>query len=409
VEVIRVLRRAGHQAVLAGGCVRDMLLGIRPADYDVATSARPEQVKALFRHVLMVGAKFGVAMVIFGRRKVEVATFRSDVSYTDGRRPDQVHFSDGRRDALRRDFTINGMFHDPLAGTTIDYVGGRRDLRRKVIRAIGQPEHRFDEDHLRMLRAVRFSVRFGFAIEPATALAIRHHAGRIVRISGERVREELEKMLARPSAPQALEQLHELGLLQHILPELFGPGEDKTPQPGQPKDALWPSALRRVRLVARRCDVEMNLAALLGELDRHQIEAIARRWGASNRLREDLVWLAAHLRDWQKMPTAELAAVKILMAGRQFARLRILWRLDERLRTGGVACNRRIAARIRRIPTGQVAPAPLVSGADLKGLGLSEGPRLGRILAALYRAQLNEGIATRAQAMDLAAGLIGKE
>jgi tRNA nucleotidyltransferase/poly(A) polymerase len=317
------------------------------------------------------------------------------------------------------------MFHDPLAGATIDYVGGRRDLRRKVIRAIGQPEHRFDEDHLRMLRAVRFSVRFGFAIEPATALAIRHHAGRIVRISGERVREELEKMLARPSAPQALEQLHELGLLEHILPELFSGSTGVSPVSGgtglQPvpdlhglrtratKEGLWPLALQRVRLVARRGDGDLNLAALLGELDRHQIEAIARRWGASNRLREDLVWLAAHLRDWQKMPTAELAAVKILMAGRQFARLRILWRLDERLRTGGVACNRRIALRIRRIPTGQVAPAPLVSGADLKVLGLSEGPRLGRILSALYRAQLNEEVATRGQAMYLAAGLIGKE
>lgn len=400
VGVIRTLRRAGHQALLAGGCVRDMLLGHRPADYDVATSATPQQVKALFRHVLMVGAKFGVAIVIFDKHKVEVATFRSDVSYSDGRRPDAVHFSDARQDALRRDFTINGMFFDPVAGETVDYVGGQADLKAGIIRAIGRPEHRFDEDYLRMLRAVRFAARLGFEIEPATAAAIRSHAGRITQISGERIREELEKMLARKSSPSALAQLHELGLMGHILPELFEGGAT---------NRLWPLAFSRLELSSTYGDCELNLAALLCDLNRHQLDDITRRWGASNRLRDDLIWLAAHVGQWQTMATAELADLKRLMAGRRFDHLRILWKLDEQLRTGRQTHSRHIAARIKKIRPDQIAPEPFVTGADLKDLGLSEGPRLGKILAALYRAQLNEDFPDRRAALAAARELIGKE
>jgi len=202
--VLRRLRSAGFQALLAGGCVRDMLLGVRSVDYDVATDATPRQVKRLFRHVLLVGAKFGVAMVIHRGRKVEVTTFRSDLSYSDGRRPDAVRFSTARQDAQRRDFTMNGMFYDPVADEVVDYVGGRKDLKAGIVRTIGRPDKRFAEDYLRMLRAVRFAVGLGFRIDPATAAAVRKHARGISAISGERIFDELNKMLSRDSAGEAL-------------------------------------------------------------------------------------------------------------------------------------------------------------------------------------------------------------
>jgi len=189
--VIRKLRAAGFGALFAGGCVRDMLMNARPADYDITTNATPQQVAKIFSRVVMVGAKFGVAIVMRQSRQVEVATFRSDLSYSDGRRPDAVKFSTPREDALRRDFTINGIFYDPIAREVIDYVGGRKDITARVIRTIGDPERRFAEDYLRMLRAVRFSVRLGFEITPPTISAVRKYAKKISNISGERICDEI--------------------------------------------------------------------------------------------------------------------------------------------------------------------------------------------------------------------------
>ena len=393
-RAIRRLRSAGHEALLAGGCVRDMLLGRRPADYDVATSATPRQVKRLFPHVLMVGAKFGVAMVIENRRRLEITTFRCDVSYSDGRRPDAVRFVSAREDAQRRDFTINGMFYDPRKRRVVDYVGGRQDLQRRVIRAIGEPARRFAEDYLRMLRAVRFARRFDFEVDPATAEAIRRHAGRIVQISGERVLDELGKMLAQPSATRAVEQLHELGLLQPILPELFGDSD------------LLPRALRRLNQVGDRGDMLLSLAALLAGLDAHPLRARARRWGASNEVRDGLVWIAAHLDDWQKLQQASLAELKRLLAHPQFERLATLWRAEEIIATGKDTGCRGIRRRLSQIAPARVSPEPLVTGSDLKKLGLSEGPLLGSVLHALHEAQLNEQVLTRRDALHLARELI---
>jgi len=388
--VIRRLRQAGFRALLAGGCVRDMLLGHRPGDYDVATDATPSQVRRLFDHVLLVGAKFGVAMVLHRRRKVEVTTFRTDASYSDGRRPDAVTFSTPRHDALRRDFTINGMFYDPLAGKVLDYVGGQRDLRRRVVRTIGQPAKRFAEDYLRMLRAVRFAVRLGFRIDPPTAAAIRRHAGRITAISGERIFDELSRMLAHPAAGEALEKLDELKLAAAILPELFAS-----------KD-LWPAAVRRVARVAKCKDPALALGALLCELPAGEIRRITRRWGASNDLREGLCFLAGHLEEWGRAEEMPLCDLKRRMAHPQFANLRVLWRIQEKRRTGRTVHSRRIAQRIGRIDPAQVTPRPLVTGADLMKMGLREGPRLGKILRALYDAQLNEEVPTRADALRCA-------
>jgi len=400
--VLRHLRQAGFQALLAGGCVRDMLLGLPCSDYDVATDATPQQVQQLFRRVLLVGAKFGVAMVIRRGQRVEVTTFRTDLSYSDGRRPDGVRFVTAREDALRRDFTINGMFYDPVADEVLDYVGGREDLRRRVIRTIGDPARRFAEDYLRLIRAVRFAVRLGFRIDPATADAIRAQAPHVTAMSGERIYDELSKMLARDTAAQATRLLAEVGLARHILPGLFAEGR-------------WERAMGRLEGVARRKDLLLSLAALLAELPHGTIVQTIRGWGASNEIRDGVSWMAEHLGDWRsagqapgegKGPAMVLCDFKRLRAKKHFDRLRLLWAVEERGSTGGTACARRIARRAGSISKERACPTPFVTGVDLKGMGLTEGPLLGEILHRLYDAQLNEELPTRRAALKAARKMV---
>jgi len=226
IEVVSRLRAAGYQALWAGGCVRDELLGLVPKDYDVATDARPEDVRRLFPRTVAFGMSFGVVEVLgprtgsrdkTGGPTVQVATFRSDVSYSDGRHPDAVVFSSAREDALRRDFTINGMFFDPLENRLVDYVGGQEDLRARLLRAIGDPTQRFAEDRLRMLRGVRIATRFDLTIEPATAAAIQRMAAQIsAGVSAERIAEELRQLLVSPQRQRGVNLLHELGLAAAI-------------------------------------------------------------------------------------------------------------------------------------------------------------------------------------------------
>lgn len=219
IEIIEILRKAGHEAYLAGGCVRDMLIGITPKDFDIATSAKPEEIEALLEHTIPVGKEFGVILVIKNGHKFEIATFREDKSYSDGRRPDKIEFTNAREDAYRRDFTINALFYDPIKDKVIDYVGGQKDMNEKLVRFIGDPELRIKEDHLRLLRAVRFKNNFDFQYHPDTYEAIKKYANLIAKISGERIRDELNKMIMGANAEQAFEELFELGLLQFIMPE----------------------------------------------------------------------------------------------------------------------------------------------------------------------------------------------
>ena len=388
--MIRRLRAAGFEALLAGGCVRDMLLGRRSADYDVATNATPDEVSRLFRKVLLIGARFGVAMIIHRGRKIEVTTFRSDLSYSDGRHPDSVRFSTPQEDAKRRDFTINGMFCDPVSGKIIDYVGGRADLERRVIRTIGSPADRFAEDYLRMIRAVRFAVRLDFRIARTTADAIRADAPKIAGISGERIFDELSRMFSLASAPAAMKLMHKLGLAGTILPDLLA------------DDDTWREAVEYLEAVAGRCDLVLSLGALLGRLTKRRIHGILRHWGASNDLRDALVWLAEHRDQWPAAATMPLVDFKRILANPNFHRLRQLWSVQERRTTGRSICTRRIGQWAKSIPSDRIAPAPLITGEDLKKMGLREGRKLGRILRAVYDAQLNEQVCARTDALKLA-------
>lgn len=372
-----------------------MLLGRPCADYDVATSATPWQVAKLFDRALLVGAKFGVAIVLRKNRHVEVATFRSDLSYSDGRHPDGVRFVSARQDALRRDFTVNGMFYDPLSEEVIDHVGGQNDLAGRLIRTIGRPEQRFAEDYLRMLRAVRFAVRLDFEIDPSTAEAIASEAPSISAISGERIYDELTRMLSQPSAPAAMRLLGELGLAQVILADLFA------------EERLWPRAIERVEGVADGSDGGDALAAALCELDAPAIGRLTRRWGASNEVRDALCFAARHLGLWSVAAEMPLCEFKRLMVNENFARLAVLWRLQERIETGRTALSELAAARAAGIDVEQIAPPPLVTGEDLCALGMQPSPEFGRVLRALYDAQLDGEIRTRAEALARAKELAG--
>jgi len=219
-EIVRRLQSAGFEAYWVGGCVRDLLLGREPVDYDVATSARPEQIEALFPHTVPVGKQFGVMLVLEHGHQFQVATFRAEADYADGRRPSRVQFSSAKADATRRDFTVNGLFFDPVQERLYDWVGGEADLRAKILRTIGNPAERFAEDHLRLLRAVRFAAQLGFEIERETFSALRANAAQIENVSAERIREELLRLFRAPYAARALELLRASGLLEPVLPEL---------------------------------------------------------------------------------------------------------------------------------------------------------------------------------------------
>src|ERR1700719_2193357 len=249
-HICRVLRDRGHQAYLAGGCVRDLLLGREPVDYDVATDATPDRVQELFPDSLAIGAKFGVVFVTDGRTQVEVATFRSDVGYSDGRHPDRVEYaSSPEEDVKRRDFTINGLMLDPFSNEVLDFVGGQKDLRAGIIRAIGNPEDRFREDKLRMIRAVRFAARFHYAIESGTFVAIAKLAPDIFQVSAERIRDELTKILTEGAARRGFELLDELGLLPHVLPEIARMKGVEQPPQSHPGGDVWIHTLLMLQML----------------------------------------------------------------------------------------------------------------------------------------------------------------
>lgn len=390
VRVVQRLADAGHLAYFAGGCVRDRLMGHEPADYDVATDARPQRIGELFDRVQSVGEAFGVMLVRVQRHSIQVATFRTDGVYSDGRHPDEVIFSDAEHDARRRDFTINGLFEDPLAGKILDYIGGRADLEARRIRAIGDPAARLREDRLRALRAVRFAARFDFAIDPDTAEAIRDQTEHLRGVSRERIGQELKRMLSDASRAVAARHLQDLGLDGAVLDEPHAePALERLA--GLPADAAYPTALG-AWLLDRH-----------GGEDRPDEERIdtARRWGSALLLSNaEQTALSRSLHVYLALggPWARLgvAAQKRLAASPGFEEgLALLGASDEEGST-------RVRDRVRELDETELAPPPLIDGTDLLALGLTPGPAFKRVLDAVYDAQLEGSVRDKPQALALA-------
>ncbi len=275
-EVVHRLRESGHEAYFVGGCVRDFILGHASSDYDIVTSALPDQVTNLFSHTISVGAKFGVIAVVLNGHPYEVATFRSDDVYEDGRHPSQVRFSSAKEDVFRRDFTINGLLMDPDTGAIIDYVNGRSDIDHRIIRTIGDPDKRFGEDYLRMLRAIRFAANLNFRIEPATLEAIRGNISRINRISAERIREELNKILTRGGARRGFELMMQTDLLKEILPEVDKLKGVEQPPLFHPEGDVWRHTLNMLERLPVDGETENNICLAWGVLLHDVGKAITR-------------------------------------------------------------------------------------------------------------------------------------
>ncbi len=439
---MRTLRDAGHQAYLVGGCVRDIVLGREPADFDVATDATPDRVMQLFSETYAVGAKFGVVLVPVnvapppsaaeatrnskletGNCIIEVATFRSDGLYTDGRHPDQVTYTcDPRQDAERRDFTINGLLLDPLNhDEVLDYVGGRADLEAGVIRAIGDPERRFAEDKLRMLRAVRFAARFGYQIEPRTLAAIRAQAKEIEQVSRERVRDELVKMLTEGHARRAFELLDETGMLGAVLPEVAAMKGVQQPPQFHPEGDVWVHTLLLLAGLRAGCSPTLAVGALLhdvgkpptfrrapdrirfdghAEVGAKMAEEICRRLRFSNHETEQICALvASHLR-FIDAPRMKESTLKRFLRLPKFDEHLELHRLDCLASHGGLELYEFVRQKIAQTPPEQIRPRPLITGDDLIAAGYPPGPRFKEIINAVEDAQLEGTLAGRDAAME---------
>ena len=396
IKVIKKLSRNGFQALLAGGCVRDMLLGQRPKDYDVATNAQPQDVIGLFKRTLKVGAKFGVVIVLLEDKQVEVATFRTETGYADGRHPSVVKFANAAEDASRRDFTINGMFYDPLKEKVIDYVDGRADLKKGLIRTIGKAKERFSEDYLRMLRAVRFSTQLGFAIEPATWSAIRSNAKKITKISGERIAIELEAILVNPNRSVGTSMLAKSGLADAIFPGFTGE-----------RVKFGISVLGQLR---KKVDFALALASLFAgcttefALKRCQIVKLSR---SRNKHIKFLLANRGKLLDDQMA----LSRLKMILAEPYFWDLYELQRAIQKAGPDGaegIAALGRLRKRIKDLGDVELRPKPLLNGHDLIRLGAVPGPGLGQLAEEMYIAQLEGKLQTPNQARQWAQNWLQK-
>lgn len=394
IEIVRRLHAAGHEAVFAGGCVRDQLLGIPPKDYDVATSALPEQVRALFgkRRTLALGAAFGVITVLGpGQRDpIEVATFRTDGKYYDGRRPDDVQYTTAEADAQRRDFTINGMFFDPEADRVVDYVGGQADLQQGVVRAIGDADARFSEDKLRMLRAVRFACTYDFTIEPETVAAIVKMANTVTIVSAERIGAELQRTLSHPNRRRGVELLHETGLLGPLLPEVA----DLAAAAG----SAWSQTLGRIARLGEST-FPAALAALLADRgETVDVSALCRRLRWTNNTAKRTAWLLGSLPLINQAEQAPWPQLQRLLVAPGIDELLAIAEAERPLSHAGLERCRTALA----LPPERLNPPPLVTGDDLIAAGLPAGKHFAALLKHLRDRQLEGELTTAPAALRAA-------
>ncbi|HSY89865.1 MAG TPA: CCA tRNA nucleotidyltransferase [Candidatus Binatus sp.] len=436
-SIVETLRQRGFQAYLVGGCVRDLLLRREPKDYDVATDATPEQVMGIFPETYAVGAQFGVALVPAPDKElgdegvaensskshaVEVATFRSDVGYSDGRHPDEVRFSrDPREDVARRDFTINGMLLDPASGEVLDFVGGRDDLKTGIIRSIGDPERRFEEDKLRMLRAVRFAARFEYTIEPATFAAIQKLAEQIEIVSRERVRDELTRMLTEGHGRRAFLLLDESGLLAHVLPEISAMKGVAQPPEFHPEGDVFEHTLLLLENLPSPCPLTLAWGALLHDVgkpatfrvapDRIRFdghvevgvkiaEEICRRLRFSNDEAAQILALVENHMRFGHVTRMKESTLKRFLRMPKFEEHLALHRADSLASHRHLATYEFLQQKRAEIPAANMRPVPLVTGDDLIAEGHAPGPRFREILTAVEDAQLEGRLVSREVALE---------
>ena len=428
-RICRRLKDSGHQAYLVGGCVRDIVLGRRPVDYDVATEATPDQVQKLFPDSLAVGAQFGVMVVTEDpgappATQVEVATFRSDLGYSDGRHPDQVVYSRSpQQDVRRRDFTINALLLDPETGQVLDFVGGRDDIQAGIIRAIGEPEQRFREDKLRMLRAVRFAARFGYAIEEATLASILGLAPQIGQVSAERIRDELTKLLTEGAARRGFELLDQTHLLEEILPEIARMKGVPQPPEFHPEGDVWQHTLIMLDGLEAGSSPTLAWGVLLHDVgkpptfkppagprdrirfDEHvevgvrMAETICRRLRFSNQDIEQVAALVANHMRFKDVGRMKVSTLKRFARLERFPEHLELHRLDCISSHGSLDAYNFVQHFLAETPAEQVRPPRLVTGEDLMALGFRPGPSYKVMLDAVEEAQLSGLIGTREQAL----------
>jgi poly(A) polymerase len=431
ISIVRTLRDHGHQALLVGGCVRDLLLGREPADYDVATDAVPEEVMRIFPETYAVGAQFGVVLVPIPEEQripsqsetIEVATFRSDIGYSDGRHPDEVRFTrDPREDVQRRDFTINGLLLDPINNQVLDFVGGQKDLEARNIRAIRDPALRFSEDKLRMLRAVRFAARFEYTIEPATCAAIRQLAPQIHQVSRERVRDELTKMLTEGHARRAFELLDQTGLLHEVLPEIEAMKGVEQPPEFHPEGDVFVHTLLMLEKLPHPSPATLAWGVLLHDVgkpptfrrapdrirfDDHvdvgvkMAEAICRKLRFSNDDTEQILALVDNHMRFGHVERMKASTFKRFIRLPRFEEHLELHRLDCESSHRNLRVYNLVREKMAELPPEAVRPAPLVTGGDLIAAGYSPGPRFKKILSAIEDAQLEGRLRSKDEALQL--------
>jgi poly(A) polymerase len=435
ISIIRTLRRQGFQAYLVGGCVRDLLLKREPADYDVATDATPDQVMDIFPETYAVGAQFGVVLVPLPKslqdqsddtrgkgQAIEVATFRSDLGYSDGRRPDEVRFSEHpREDVERRDFTINGMMLDPVSGEVLDFVGGKKDLDAGVVRAIGDPERRFAEDKLRMLRAVRFAARLEYSIDPETLAAIQRRASEIEMVSRERVRDELTRMLTEGHARRAFLLLDGSGLLKEVLPEISAMKGVQQPPEFHPEGDVFVHTLLLLDHLPQPCPPTLAWGALLHDagkpatfrvapdrirFDGHvdvgvkMAEDICERLRFSKHDAEQVLALVDNHMRFSHATRMKESTLKKFLRMPGFDEHLALHRADSLASHGNLSTYEFVQRKMAEIPPEKIRPKPLVTGDDLIAAGYEPGPKFREILDAVEDAQLEARLHSREAAME---------
>jgi poly(A) polymerase len=382
VQIVKQLRDAGFQALLAGGCVRDMLLGRRPSDYDVATDAKPEEVTKLFRRTLKIGAKFGVVVVLLDNAQIEVATFRTESDYQDGRHPSKVSFATAEQDAGRRDFTINAMFYDPVEKKVIDYYGGQEDLKKKVIRTVGEPAERFSEDYLRMLRAIRFSTQLDFTIDAKTKSAVCDGAKNITKISGERIAAELEGILISPNRAKGVELLIETGLAGFIFQDCSCSGPA--------------FVVRLLEHLPRQIDFSLGLAGLFTSLETPIALEKCEILKLSRNQNRHIEFLLDHR--GRLLRELSLAELKLLLSKPYFEDLFALQKAIQKATNQSICPLAGLRRRIKQLKGVELKPKPILSGHDLMALGAVSGPALGQLANEMYIAQLEGKLQTPEQA-----------